>query len=153
MPDELAAIASAGEFDEFDLNEFFSATGAGKGAQFKHKSDVQKWQDIIRGQYASNAVESLKTGTRPPFPYSDVRLLPYLQHSFWFLPNVAACHAMANLLAEKHNTASGTSTRPSSRPVRRRGPGSTPYRRCASPSGAGSVLKQSRCRAASSPPA
>ena len=27
----------------------------------------------------------------------------YLQHSFWFLPNVAACHAMGNLLAEKHN--------------------------------------------------
>ena len=45
----------------------------------------------------------LKTGSPPPFPYSDVRLLPYLQHSFWFLPNVAACHAMANLLAEKHN--------------------------------------------------
>ena len=33
-----------------------------------------------------------------------MRLLPYLQHSFWFLPNVAACHAMANLLAEKQNT-------------------------------------------------
>src|SRR2546423_5719304 len=49
------------------------------------------------------AVEHLKTGTRPPFPYSDVRLLPYLQHSFWFLPNVAGCHAMANLLAEKQN--------------------------------------------------
>ena len=32
-----------------------------------------------------------------------MRLLPYLQHSFWFLPNVGACHAMANLLAEKHN--------------------------------------------------
>ena len=103
MPDELLAIASAGEFDEFDLNEFFAATGTGKGAQFKHKSDVQKWLDIIRGQYAPKAVENLKTGTRPPFPYSDVRLLPYLQHSFWFLPNVAACHAMANLLAEKHN--------------------------------------------------
>jgi len=29
--------------------------------------------------------------------------LPYLQHSFWFLPNVAACHAMSNLLAEKQN--------------------------------------------------
>ena len=64
---------------------------------------MQKWLDIIRGQYAPRAVENLKTGTRPPFPYSDVRLLPYLQHSFWFLPNVAACHAMANLLAEKHN--------------------------------------------------
>jgi hypothetical protein len=104
MPDELVAVASSGEFDEFDLNEFFSATGTGAVAQFKHKSDVQKWLDVIRGQYAPRAVESLKTGTRPPFPYSDVRLLPYLQHSFWFLPNVAACHAMANLLDEKHNT-------------------------------------------------
>jgi len=104
MPDELLAIASAGEFDEFDLNEFFAASGTGKGAQFKHKSDVQKWLEIIRGSYTPQVAEHLKTGTRPPFPYSDIRLLPYLQHSFWFLPNVAACHAMANLLAEKHNT-------------------------------------------------
>jgi hypothetical protein len=103
MPDELVAIASAGEFDEFDLNAFFEATGTGVLAQFKHKSDVQKWLDIIRGGYAPKATEYLKTGTRPPFPYSDVRLLPYLQHSFWFLPNVAACHAMSNLLAEKQN--------------------------------------------------
>ena len=103
MPDELVAIASAGEFDEFDLNAFFEGTGTGRQAAFKHKSDVQKWLDIIRGSYAPRAVEHLKTGTRPPFPYSDTRLLPYLQHSFWFLPNVAACHAMANLLAEKHN--------------------------------------------------
>ena len=103
MPDELVVIASAGEFDEFDLNAFFEASGSRNKAQFKHKSDVQKWLDIIRGGYAPKAVEYLKTGTRPPFPYSDVRLLPYLQHSFWFLPNVAACHAMANLLAEKHN--------------------------------------------------
>ena len=104
MPDELLAIASAGEFDEFDLNAFFEASGTGAKAQFKHKSDVQKWLDIIRGGYAPRAVEHLKTGTHPPFPYSDVRLLPYLQHSFWFLPNVASCHAMANLLTEKHNT-------------------------------------------------
>jgi len=104
MPDELLAIASAGEFDEFDLNAFFEASGRGAKAQFKHKSDVQKWLDIIRGGYAPRSVDHLKTGTRPPFPYSDVRLLPHLQHSFWFLPNVASCHAIANLLSEKHNT-------------------------------------------------
>ncbi|MDD2729456.1 DEAD/DEAH box helicase family protein [Malikia sp.] len=104
MPDELLAVASGGEFDEFDLNGFFEATGTGASAQFKHKSDVQKWLDIIRGGHAAHSIEFLKAGTRPPFPYSDVRLLPYLQHSLWFLPNVAACHAMANLLAEKHNT-------------------------------------------------
>jgi hypothetical protein len=105
MPDELLAIASQGEFDEFDLNEFFAAAGAGDDAEFKHKSEVQKWLDIIRGSYAPTQVDNLKLGSqRPPLPYSDVRLLPYLQHSFWFLPSVAACHAMANLLAEKQNT-------------------------------------------------
>ena len=104
MPDELLAVASAGEFDEFDLHAFFEAAGTGAEARFKHKNDVQKWLDIIRGGYAPKSVEHLKTGTRPPFPYSDVRLLPYLQHSFWFLPNVAACHAMANLLSEPQNS-------------------------------------------------
>jgi len=104
MPDELIAIAKQGEFDEFDLNEFFAATGTGSAATFKHKNDVQKWLDIIRGAYAATQVDNLKLGAKkPPFPYSDVRLLPYLNHSFWFLPTVASCHAMANLLAEKQN--------------------------------------------------
>lgn len=104
MPDELLSIASMGEFDEFDLNAFFSATGVGKSAEFKHKNDVQKWLDIIRGAYAPTQIDNLKQGSqRPPFPYSDIRLLPYLQHSFWFFPNVAACHAMSNLLAEPQN--------------------------------------------------
>lgn len=103
MPDELLAIASGGEFDEFDLNEFFKAKGSGVLAQFEHKDEVQKWLSIIRGSGASQTVESLKTGTRPPWPYSDVRLLPYLNHAFWFLPNVAACEAMKNLLEEDQN--------------------------------------------------
>ena len=103
MPDEIVAIARQGEFDEFDLNAFFEASGIGKKATFKHKDDVQKWLDIIRGAYLPSQIDSMKMGKRPPFPYSDTRLIPYLQHSFWFLPNVASCHAMANLLAEKHN--------------------------------------------------
>jgi hypothetical protein len=104
MPDELLAIASMGEFDEFDLNEFFTAMGTGDKAVFKYKSDVQKWLDIIRGSYSATQLDSLKLGAqKPPFPYSDARLLPYLQHSLWFLPSVAACHAMKNLLAERQN--------------------------------------------------
>ncbi len=103
MPDELLAIASGGEFDEFDLNEFFKAKGSGVLAQFEHKDEVQKWLSIIRGSGPAQTVESLKTGARPPWPYSDVRLLPYLNHAFWFLPNVAACEAMKNLLEEEQN--------------------------------------------------
>ena len=103
MPDEIVAIANQGEFDEFDLNAFFQAEGTGKNAYFKHKDDVQKWLDIIRGAYLPSQIDAMKMGKRPPFPYSDTRLIPYMQHSFWFLPNVAACHAMANLLNEKQN--------------------------------------------------
>ncbi|MHB1208910.1 MAG: GIY-YIG nuclease family protein [Acidimicrobiales bacterium] len=104
MPDELLAIASMGEFDEFDLNEFFTATGTGDAAVFKYKSDVQKWLDIIRGSYSVTQLDSLKLGAqRPALPYLDARLLPYLQHSLWFLPSVASCHAMKNLLAERQN--------------------------------------------------
>lgn len=104
MPDELLAIATQGEFDEFDLGEFFAATGTGASAIFSHRNDVQKWLDIIRGAYSATQIDNLKLGAKkPPFPYSDVRLLPYLNHSFWFLPRVASCHAMANLLKEKQN--------------------------------------------------
>ena len=103
MPDEIVAIANQGEFDEFDLNAFFEATGTGKNAEFKHKDDVQKWLDIIRGAYLPSQIDAMKMGKRPPFPYSDSRLLPYMQHSFWFLPNVASCHAMAKLMNTKHN--------------------------------------------------
>ena len=103
MPDELLAVASGGEFDEFDLNSFFEATGVGKSVTFKYKDDVQKWLDIIRGAHLLQSAELLKIGKRPPFPYSDVRLLPYLQHSFWFMHSVSSCQAMANLLAERHN--------------------------------------------------
>lgn len=103
MPDELLAIASQGEFDEFDLNAFFEAKGTGADAEFVHKDDVQKWLDIIRGSYAPTQVDALKGGQRPPFPYSDTRLLPYLQHSLWMLPYRASCEAMDNLLGEKQN--------------------------------------------------
>ena len=103
MPDELVSIARQGEFDEFDLNSFFEASDTGASAEFVHKTDVQKWLDIVRGDYLPTQVDSLKAGTRPPFPYSDARLLPYMQHSLWSMPSVAACAAMVNLLAEPQN--------------------------------------------------
>ena len=104
MPDDILSVAVQGEFDEFDLNAFFEATGEGESARFVHESDVQKWLDLIRGEHAPTQLDSLKAGSRPPFPYADARLLPYMQHSFWFLPTVASCFAMANMLRARHNT-------------------------------------------------
>ncbi|MFK4836952.1 DEAD/DEAH box helicase family protein [Microbacterium sp. ZW T2_14] len=104
MPEDILTVAMAGEFDEFDLNEFFAATGVGSSAEFRHKSDVQNWLNLIRGQHQPTSVDALRAGTRPPFPYSDTHVLPYLNHSFWFLPTVASVNAMENLLGEAQNT-------------------------------------------------
>ena len=35
--------------------------------------------------------------------FSDARLLNVLSHTFWFLPSMASCHAMRNLLAKRQN--------------------------------------------------
>lgn len=48
VPDSITRIARQGEFDEFDLNVFFSAEGHGADAHFKYKDYVQKWLDLIR---------------------------------------------------------------------------------------------------------
>ena len=104
IPESIQRIAKQGEFDEFDLNVFFSAEGTGKDAHFKYEDYVQKWLDLIRGSYLETSVDELKLGAqKPPMPYSDTRLLNVLSHTLWFMPNVASCYAMANLLAQKQN--------------------------------------------------
>lgn len=108
MPDEIRQVALQGEFDEFDLNVFFSAKGKGEEARFVYENEVQKWLDLIRGQHLPTNIDDLKMqakkNERPPMPYSDTRLLNVLSHTLWFLPNVSSCFAMYNLLQQKQNT-------------------------------------------------
>lgn len=113
MPESITEVASQGEFDEFDLNEFFRAEKretsnsrrqSSQDCCFVHEEYVQKWLDLIRGSYTENIVSNLKLGKeKPPMPYSDVRLISYLQHTFWFFPSVASCYAMAELLKKPCN--------------------------------------------------
>jgi len=104
MPDAIREVAMQGEFNEFDLNVFFSAEGVGDKARFKYEEEVQKWLDLIRGADLPTSIDNLKLGAqKPPLPFSDVRLLSLLSHTLWFLPSVASCYAMRNLLAKKQN--------------------------------------------------
>lgn len=106
VPDEIVHNAVSEGFDEFDINEFFKAELQEKGkpesARFVYESDVQKWLELIRGRFTTT--DDLKLGSeKPPMPFSDTTLLNVLTHTLWYLPNVAACYAMANLLAQKQN--------------------------------------------------
>jgi hypothetical protein len=104
LPDSIRSVAEAGEFNEFDLNIFFGAEGTGDSARFTFEDEVQKWLDLIRGAYIETVVQDLKLSSeRPPLPFSHAPLLRVLNHTFWFLPSVASCYAMRNLLAQRQN--------------------------------------------------
>ena len=107
VPDSITANVAINEgYDEFDINEFFKAQPLEKGkietSRFVYEEDVQKWVKMIQGGYMP--VDGLKLGAeRPPMPFSDTTLLNVLSHTLWFLPNVASCYAMYNLLRQKQN--------------------------------------------------
>ena len=106
VPDEIVHNAVTEGFDEFDINEFFKTELQEKdkpeSARFVYESDVQKWLELIRGRFTTT--DDLKLGSeKPPMPFSDTTLLNVLTHTLWYLPNVASCYAMANLLAQKQN--------------------------------------------------
>lgn len=104
LPDSIREIAMKGEFSEFDLNVFFSAEGNGTTAKFKYENEVQKWLDLIRGSFSETSIDNLKLGAKkPPLPFSHAPLLNVLLHTFWFLPSVASCFAMKNLLGQRQN--------------------------------------------------
>jgi superfamily II DNA or RNA helicase len=104
LPNSVQKIARGGEFDEFDLNVFFSASGEKNNAKFKYQNEVQKWLDLIRGSNIDDAVSDLKLGyKKPPWPFSHVDFLNILSHTFWFLPSVSSCYAMKNLLEMRQN--------------------------------------------------
>jgi hypothetical protein len=104
LPEEIRNVALQGEFNEFDLNTFFAAEGDGDSARFKYEDEVQKWLDLIRGAYKEQTADTLKLGSKkPPMPFSDARLLHLLTHTFWFLPSVASCYAMKNVMDRRQN--------------------------------------------------
>lgn len=104
MPDSIREIALGGEYNEFDLNVFFGAKGEKENAKFTLENEVQKWLDLIRGGFRETTLDSLKQGAKkPPMPFSHAKLLNVLTHTFWFLPTVAACHAMKNLMQQRQN--------------------------------------------------
>lgn len=99
MPDSLREIAKQGEFNEFDLNRFFSAKKNDDGEYvFERENDVQKFLNILRGMDLDVAVENKMDHHKPALPFEDARLLSTLKHTFWFLPRVSSCKAMKRLL-------------------------------------------------------
>ena len=106
MPEAIREVAIREERNEFDLSAFFKAKKVeGKEQEFKfeHEDAVQDWIHLIRGKYLPTKSQDGLSFEKPPVPFENVQLQRHLTHTLWFLPSVAACKAMAQLLAQKQN--------------------------------------------------
>ena len=91
LPERIAAVAEKIDAG-FDLNEFFRAERRGGTARFVHEDEVSKWLDFMRGEFF------FAGGAKPVLPYYDASMKRALRHTVWYLPDVASCEAMADLL-------------------------------------------------------
>jgi len=96
MGDAADGWAGDGEFDGFNLNTYFKARAVGDTNVFDKPDYVASFLDLIRGKKQISS--AIITGDKPPFPYEAAQFKEAVEHTVWFLPDVAACEAMAALL-------------------------------------------------------
>lgn len=92
---EAASVAiDQGSDGLFDLSGFFAAKKVGPEYHFDKPENIDSFLNMLRGRLGQSATEKLINNFKPPFPYSDARFADAVEHSVWFLPTVAAAHAM-----------------------------------------------------------
>lgn len=96
-----ADYAQDGEFNAFSLNEFFKAEHADDGSfVFERPDEVAEFLEMLRGKLSDQMKLQVLSQDKPPFPFEAVRFKDAVKHSVWYMNNVAACFAMADLLAK-----------------------------------------------------
>ena len=92
---------------EFKLSHFFRT----KNKKFENEDSVKKWLDLISGKISGTnndddfdeSKETKKEISKFPFSEKDQGgFCDSLNHTFWLLPNIAACEAMKVMLSN-HN--------------------------------------------------
>lgn len=107
---ELASAAADwaedGEFAGFSLNDQFKATrnGPGRGApkpgecEFENSGRVSEFLEMLRGKLSDQMKSEIVAGQKAPFPYESPTFKSAIRHSVWFLPDIASCFAMRDML-------------------------------------------------------
>lgn len=107
----LRAVAEKGESNEFSLNELFRAEWPADGngrpdrsgqPTFAHEAEVQHFLEFISGRHMTDVFteDGRKIETHAPLAASSGA-----DHTLWFLPDVASCKAMGELLRRKSSVA------------------------------------------------
>ncbi|WP_395161633.1 DEAD/DEAH box helicase family protein, partial [Ilumatobacter sp.] len=93
-----------GSNNAFSLTDFFKATRneANGGYEFENQNRVVAFLHLIKGHKRTHQLKQLSADAdAAPFPFEGTDYGDAVMHSVWYLADVAACHAMGELLASK----------------------------------------------------
>ncbi len=108
MGEQATAWAEDGEFNAFSLSEYFKAAkadastrGTGPGAYvFEDETRVSEFLEMLRGKLPEQMkAQVLAAGKKAPFPYEAAEFHQAIRHTVWYMPDVASCFAMRDLLS------------------------------------------------------
>lgn len=108
MGEQATAWAEGGEFNAFSLSEYFKATkadGSSKGTApgayvFEDETRVSEFLEMLRGKLPEQMkAQVLAAGKKAPFPYEAAEFHQAVRHTVWYMPDVASCFAMRDLLS------------------------------------------------------
>ena len=97
--------AEDGEFSGFSLTDYFKADrlggtgtpGAGD-CVFEDGERVSEFLEMLRGKLSEQMKVQIVAGQKPPFPYESPDFTQQIRHSVWYMPSVASCFAMRDML-------------------------------------------------------
>jgi hypothetical protein len=108
MGDAATAWAADGEYNAFSLSEYFKATKVDKTSRstapgayvFENPTRVSEFLNMLRGKLSEQMKMQVLTPSQAPFPFESPVFAGAVRHTVWYMPDVASCFAMRDLLAE-----------------------------------------------------
>lgn len=101
-----AKWAEDGEFTGFSLTDYFKSDRVSGGSGipgpgdcvFEDAERVSELLEMLRGKLSEQIKVQIVAGQKPPFPYESPVFTGQIRHSAWYMPSVASCFAMRDML-------------------------------------------------------
>lgn len=103
---DAVTYAEDGEFSGFSLSEYFKAKKVDKSSRatslgayvFEDEARVSEFLEMLRGKLSGQMKMQIVAGQKAPFPYENTVFTDAIKHSVWYMPDVASCFAMRDML-------------------------------------------------------
>jgi len=84
------------ELPKMEMYAYEIAPGAANWAEDGER--VSEFLEMLRGKLSEQIKVQIVAGQTPPFPYESPSFTQQVRHSVWYMPSVASCFAMRDML-------------------------------------------------------